>query len=384
MGSVSTYAWVLSVGLLLLIAGLSYRAVRINVKSGILPLRNYTVLDAHGSIAERLFTAFGDAANRRGLQFAVWIHRLLSPKEAITSFDGNVVAKPGTYNTPSGFFPPDFQPQEPVHIKTEEEAAREVLEKLAANPGVTLTPQQIRQEVALSLRTNGEYRNMPLGKPEAPAGPAAQPAGAAARQQPAPTPTYAEMLDYWRRMVLAQLAECDRLLQAGKPIDAIQDYIFTDTMSPIVKEGRRLQLVWGMQGENVVVRHRDRQHFVPIDKLTEQTLLAHISTDSDSPVAGEDENLFKYDLNKFKQEIQVERDPVSGKVIGVKYKKADGAWGNIGFSQVKAYWNIYRKYTEKDNASARVKDGFGKWSYALSLFEEGREVLEGDLQTVTA
>jgi len=377
MGSVSTYAWVLSVGLLLLIAGLSYRAVRINVKSGILPLRNYTVLDAHGSIAERLFTAFGDAANRRGLQFAVWIHRLLSPKEAITSFDGNVVAKPGTYNTPSGFFPPDFQPQEPVHIKTEEEAAREVLEKLAANPGVTLTPQQIRQEVALSLRTNGEYRNMPLGKPEAPAGPAAQPAGAAARQQPAPTPTYAEMLDYWRRMVLAQLAECDRLLQAGKPIDAIQDYIFTDQMSPIVKEGNRLRLVWGVKDADVVVRHLDRDHFVKLENLTEQTLLSPIEPRNEPVIAAEDDELFKQKPNLFKQKIQAHRDD-TGLVIGIKYQKENGTWTTYAYPAVRAQYQIYLQRAQKGEVTAAVSDGLEKWEYAMTLFPAGRSVVHAD------
>ena len=64
MGSTANYAWVLSLSLLLLIAALGYARVRINVKSGILPLRNYTILDAHGSIGERLSTAFMDAFNR--------------------------------------------------------------------------------------------------------------------------------------------------------------------------------------------------------------------------------------------------------------------------------------------------------------------------------
>lgn len=98
-GSVNTYAWAISLFLLALICGLSYRTVRINVVSGILPIRTYTELDAHGSIPERIWTALSDAFNRRSLQLAVWIHRVLSPKKAITSFDGTVVAKPGTYNT---------------------------------------------------------------------------------------------------------------------------------------------------------------------------------------------------------------------------------------------------------------------------------------------
>lgn len=94
-------AWIISVLLISLIAGLGYVIVRINVKSGILPIRNFTALDAHGSVLERLGTAFGDAFNRRTLQVAVYFHRLLSPKDPLESFDGTVVAKPSNYNTPA-------------------------------------------------------------------------------------------------------------------------------------------------------------------------------------------------------------------------------------------------------------------------------------------
>lgn len=389
LGSVDTYAWVLSVGLLLLIAGLSYRTVRINVKSGIIPLRNYTVLDAHGSLPERLFTAFADAINRRGLQFAVWIHRLLSPNHAITSFDGTVVANPGTYNTPEGFIPPNFQPQQPVPmpgIKTETEALKEVMAKMVRT-GKQLTPEQVHDEVVLSLRSNGSYPTMPWkheppGKTEAPAAGPQQQAGA---ERYAAAPDYPTLLARWQSMVQNQLHAYDQAVIDGQPgtAKAIQDYIFTDATSPIVKEGKRLHLVWGVQEGDVVVRHRDRTHWVPLSELTETALHSPIATPPDVPVADEDESLFKYDLNKFKQEIQAERDPVSGKVIGVKYKKSDDTWGNIGLAQVKAYWNIYRKYCDKPKPSNRVKDNFDKWSYALSLFDEGREVVEDNLQTVT-
>ena len=126
MSSVHGYAWILSLSLLLLISALGYARVRINVKSGIIPLRNYTVLDAHGSTIERIGTAFGDAFNRRSQQFAVWLHRTLSPNDPITSFDGTVVARPGTYNTPDGFLQPNPDPHPPV---TDQEAILKVLEK---------------------------------------------------------------------------------------------------------------------------------------------------------------------------------------------------------------------------------------------------------------
>ncbi len=227
------------------------------------------------------------------------------------------------------------------------------------------------------------WQHDPPGKPEAPAG-QRQPAGAD-RYAAAPPPDYPTLLKRWKSMLENQLAAYDQAVIDEQPGTAkgIEDYIFRDATSPVVKEGKRLHLVWGVQEGEVVVKHRDRSHWVPLSELTEMALHCPISTSDETPAAGEDENLFKYDLNRFKQEIQAERDPNTGKVIGVKYKKADNTWGNIGLAQVKAYWNIYRKYTEKPKASTRVKDGFQKWEYALSLFDEGREVLEENLHTVT-
>lgn len=155
MEQAGSYAWLISVVLLGLIAALGYAQVRINVKSGILPLRNYTVLDAHGSAVERIYTALADAMNRRWLQFAVWLHRWLSPKEVLTSFDGTVVTRPGEYNTPEGFF---GGPKG----KTQEQAEREVLEKLARHPGVKLNADQFADEVRHSLASNGHYKDEPL------------------------------------------------------------------------------------------------------------------------------------------------------------------------------------------------------------------------------
>jgi hypothetical protein len=99
LGEVDGYAWLISLFFLLAIGALGYARVRINVMSGILPVRNYTVLDQHGSFIERIQTAIGDAMNRRGLQVAVWLHRMLSPEKPLQSFDGTVVATPGDYNS---------------------------------------------------------------------------------------------------------------------------------------------------------------------------------------------------------------------------------------------------------------------------------------------
>jgi len=158
MSSVHGYAWILSLSLLLLISALGYARVRINVKSGIIPLRNYTVLDAHGSTIERIGTAFGDAFNRRSQQFAVWLHRTLSPNDPITSFDGTVVARPGTYNTPDGFLQPNPDPHPPV---TDQEAILKVLEK-AKRHGIVLDSQNFLLEMQKAKAMNGSYADAPF------------------------------------------------------------------------------------------------------------------------------------------------------------------------------------------------------------------------------
>lgn len=160
MSSVGSYAWMLSATLLFLIAALGYARVRINVKSGILPLRNYTVLDAHGSTIERLGTAFGDAFNRRSQQFAVWLHREMSPKNAITSFDGTVVAKPGTYNTPAGFHPPTPTP-EAAPLPDEAATFEKVIRKMLTT-GVKLTPAEFIAELEKARTMNGSYAAAPM------------------------------------------------------------------------------------------------------------------------------------------------------------------------------------------------------------------------------
>jgi hypothetical protein len=180
--SVGGYAWILSIIILGLILGLGYARVRINVKSGILPLRNYTVLDAHGSVPERLHTAISDAANRRSLQLAVFVHRLLSPRKAITSFDGTVVAQPGTYNTPHGFFntpstataahtppPPAPEPAQSPTPPSDSMVYEKVIRKLmaeSAQSGVQVTPALLKSELQKAAEMNGHYMDEPLpGKP---------------------------------------------------------------------------------------------------------------------------------------------------------------------------------------------------------------------------
>lgn len=96
---VAISSWIISVFLVLGIAGLKYSQVRINVKSGILPVRQFTDLDQHGSVFEQLVVAFSDIFKRRGVQLASWIHEKGSPSKPIRTIDGSVTIEPGNYNS---------------------------------------------------------------------------------------------------------------------------------------------------------------------------------------------------------------------------------------------------------------------------------------------
>lgn len=174
MANAGTTGWIISAVLLLLICALGYAQVRINVNSGILPVRNFTVLDAHGSMIERIATALGDAINRRTLQFSVWLHRLLSPSKELQSFDGTVVARPGNYNTPKGVLIHPNSPTLPSEPDLLGAAYQKVSEKVAAlqqqYPGYQPVQAVLNKELNKALQMNGTYASAPweddsLGKP---------------------------------------------------------------------------------------------------------------------------------------------------------------------------------------------------------------------------
>jgi len=169
-GRAGSLAWLISAIMLGIIAALGYVRVRINVMSGILPQRNFTVLDAHGSFLERLGTAFGDAFNRRSLQFAVWFHGALSPKEAITTFDGTVVANPGNYNTPAGVITERNTPAPKTEGESMSEAYAKVFNKIIAIneqvPGYSPSMPVMKQELDKALTMNGSYKNAPWSDPD--------------------------------------------------------------------------------------------------------------------------------------------------------------------------------------------------------------------------
>jgi len=163
-------AWLISVVLLAIIAGLGYVRVHINVKSGIIPLRNFTVLDAHGSAFERIATAFGDAFNRRSLQLAVWFHRFLSPNHALQSFDGTVVATPGQYNTPKGVFTEHNTPAPPSDGESLGAAYAKVFDKIRlineVVPGYSPPMPVLNEELEKALTMNGKYKSAPWSDPD--------------------------------------------------------------------------------------------------------------------------------------------------------------------------------------------------------------------------
>lgn len=369
LGSVGTYAWVLSVALLSLIAGLGYVRVRINVKSGILPLRNYTVLDAHGSVVERFSTAFGDAFNRRSLQLAVWFHKILSPKKAITSFDGTIVSRPGTYNTPSAMFQQE-----------DENALRgKVFQKLAQEAqkgGLQITNEMLEQELERAKTMNGTYLSTPLSGKTEPSTP--QPAKAEGTPYPA-VPTYDQKLKEWAGIFLRLIEVYDQEMANNRHAQAQEQMQYINsTTGPVVKGASHLGVQYGIvpgQPEVMVWRSQTPSIKVPLSSVSEASLFATM----EQPEAGEDNTLFKQGLDVFKQRVEPQLD-ANGRVIGVKYRKEGGVWVTYPLTQVQAY---VRNYTDraKKKPSEATRAGLEKWEYALSLFEM-QEVESEHLQPV--
>lgn len=384
MANTNTYSWAVSVLLLLLISALSYRTVKINVESGILPTRNYTVLDAHGSLPERIWTALSDAINRRGLQLAVWLHRVLSPREAITTFDGTVVAKPGEYNTPAGVLPPHVDDDQLARQKV----AMKIMEEAKKN-GLTITKDLLETELEKAKRMNGSYMTSEFGKkPEpSPAAGAAAMASEGRVHDASPTPDRGTttvpashlvimpdgdpQIQYWKKRVQNLIKQYDQADEADKQV--LNAYLFTDEHSPIVIEGRRLKLQWGVSKDGqVVVRHLDRNHLVPLEKISLEALL---TPPSDLAQGQNEDDLFKQEVELFKQKFEPYTDS-NGKVIGVKYLKQNGEWTAYDLNTCQAQQRIYKAREAKEGASMTVRLGLAKWNYALSLFEEGSVATE--------
>lgn len=376
LGNVDTFAWLISVTLMGIISALTYRMVVINVKSGILPLRNYTVLDAHGSAPERIWTAISDAFNRQSLKFSVWLHRILSPSHAITSFDGTVVAKPGTYNTPEGFY------QQQASTQADDEAAlrSKVFQKVmkeAKSGGILVTPQMLEDELAKAKTMNGSYLSSPMSGKTEPS-PTAAPM---AEGTPTPAPSTTEssnpdsFLQHWAGRMETQIRNYDVAMSEGRSRDAeeIMRYL-NDKNAPLNIEAQRLGIQYGTDtgdDEIVVWRASNPAHKVPLSMLSTAALEAqelekHLNTHKE---------LFKSDLNKFPDDVKAEVQPYmeNGRVIGVKYRKDDGNWSVIGEAATASRLRIQQKYAAQENPSPKVLRGLAKWEYAMQLIQEGKK-----------
>lgn len=92
--SLGQWAWVISCILLVVIAWITRKLVRINAKSGRFPVREYTALDQSGGVGD----AIADALRRQHARLATWVHRTLSTG-TIEELDGTLITKASTYNS---------------------------------------------------------------------------------------------------------------------------------------------------------------------------------------------------------------------------------------------------------------------------------------------
>lgn len=153
MAQTGSHSWLISTVLLALIAALGYVRVRINVKSGILPVRNFTAIDQHGGWSEQIGTVLGDAWKRNVMVAATKMHKKLSPAEVHT-IDGTLIAKASDYNSQRL---PDSAPsiQPPLELDA-------LLEKVRKKHGENLTGVQLAGELRLAATHNGSY--LTIGK----------------------------------------------------------------------------------------------------------------------------------------------------------------------------------------------------------------------------
>ncbi len=365
MGATGTNAIIMSVGLIGLIMGLGYSRVRINVKSGIMPKRNYTVMDAHGGVADRFSTAISDAFNRQSMKAAVALHRTLSPSDPITSFDGTVIAIPGTYNT---FDAPKQKQPKPHQYQgeTDDDIRAKVANKLmaAASRGeISITPEMLHREYEKARQMNGTYASAPIEQP------------------PVLTPNPNQLFAQFKSHIIEQMKRFDNTDDPAERKE-INAFVFQTPASPIVQIGKKLGLRWGVSNGHVVVGKQSSEYVHRLDKVSTIDMLDAAPTDDEDTDDIEPDALFKHDTQMFKQNIKPEYDD-HGNVIGIRYLKKKGVWDTKSFAGVKAMWNIYHKRSKKTPTPA-VLAGLDAWYYAMQFFQEGREVLDNAEQSKQA
>lgn len=347
----SAYSWIVSILLLAIIAILGWRRVRINVKSGIRPLNSYTVLDAHGSAIERIYTALSDAANRRWLQFAVWLHAKLSPKEALVSFDGTVVTKPGQYNTPEAM---QSGAPAPSPTKTEEQARQEVAEK-AAKAGVTLTAPQFRQEVEKAMVSNGHYKDLPLGKVEPVAHTVVAPATTGEQAQLRDLLEGGQTLDNRMR---AHRAAMERGESDAEALYKDCYKALYDRESQLHNDLADMGLTWGRDKDEVFCAGVQKSEaYYPVKSLLALPYITFPPAD-----AQEDTFLFKQEGILFKQLFDDH-----GNIIGLAYKGP-----RMEQTQTISRAQVLSRIGQYETGPGRTDETRSRnlaiWRFALSLF----------------
>jgi hypothetical protein len=99
--------WIISIFLYILFLAMAYKLVLLRVAAGIRINVKFTELDAQGGFIEKLSVATGDILKRQGHRFLVWYHQMGSIGTAtLHDFDGKVILKESSYNTPEQLFTP--------------------------------------------------------------------------------------------------------------------------------------------------------------------------------------------------------------------------------------------------------------------------------------
>jgi hypothetical protein len=309
-------AWLVSTVLILIICILGYAKVRINVKSGILPIRTFTELDQHGGVFELIGVAVGDAFKRRATQYTTLLHRKLSPSESITTIDGTVITTPGTYNN---FDVQNLSPVANVPPADRLATAVDMEQRLRTAEMILL------RAVAKIKAAEGDYK-----------------------------------IDEW--IVLNDYRQ--KLCNAG--------------IISIVKDDLVLCLEGEMSFGEMCQKYPyppSKKEPTPTPPATskqpEYDAVYNAKPLSDLPEGFEHQAdgtiLFKQDYTLFKQQKDEQ-----GRVVGLLYKGTKSDWTTLGYAQVLSYFNTYKKRAQNE-ASDASQHGLAKWSWAISLFEDSNK-----------
>jgi hypothetical protein len=332
-------AWIISAALVLGIAVLGYARVRINVKSGILPVRTFTDLDKHGTWIEQLGSALADAMKRRGTQLATWAHRILSPSGTIHTLDGNVITAPGSYNGGN-------------ELSTHRHASKQ-----AANE-----PPADAQHYPISPELKSAHLSLTI---------------ALANFNDAATVD--EKIDAWDaiynlRCDYCSVGICSFITEARASV-WFEKISFSEMINryPFPPVAAKPIATPAQPSEHLPKAEETTLPIVNNTPPFKQTQLP------EGAIAKEDGSvLFKQSRALFKQELDE-----SGKVIGLRYLgPRSSGWTAIGFAQVKSFKNEYAKRAEKGEVSEAVDAGLTMWTWALGLFEQAEMATTETMNTI--